>query len=464
MNRVLIGILVFAFLFRIYNINYNTPFLDEAQYIAVGLKILSGDFETGFGGISWIGGSPFMYPLLSAIFYSIGGIVGSRFFMVILGTISVFLMYQLTKQLLFFGTKQANERAGLIAAAFMTITTIAIITSRIAIYDGLAFTLFLLGVVFFHKAIYTGERRFYLWSAVILFLSFLAKYIVLIYFPVLIMVPVVLAIRLKKKIYLDGISRYFCLPFLLLTGIYIGANFVSLRDFFIDQGILSQASESRVMQLFTEYTGVSYVLAFLGIPLIWRRRQFLILLLLALSFIPLVVHGVTGNDSSVQQHTFLSLIFIVPILGAIFASVLQKRKRLGIMLLAMALLIQIFYTVPQVKSAESFWPNITEPVAVLKKDLKPSDRILAEADDSLFLEVRDRIPQDQVSGPFYFSYQDKEGIEAYLDALNNGYFQYVQLEGTYFSKEDINAIKGVLQQNFRKIFDNGYTQIYKLNS
>lgn len=175
-------IIVFAFVIRIYNLNFNSPFLDEALYIIRGLNTLNGNIGETLEDTSWVGGNPFFYPLLSGIFYSLGGIVGTRFLNVVLGTICVFLIYAFTKQLLLFKDKRTNEIAGLAAAGIMATTTVAITSSRLAIYDALSFTLFLFALVTLHKAIYSGEGKFYVQASITLFLSFLAKYIVAIFF------------------------------------------------------------------------------------------------------------------------------------------------------------------------------------------------------------------------------------------------------------------------------------------
>src|SRR3989344_7587039 len=89
-------ILVLAFLIRIINLNYNSPFLDEAIYINLGKEFWKGHWSELFSDISWVGGFPFFYPPISAIFHAAVGIVASRFFYVVLGTAAVFLNYKFT--------------------------------------------------------------------------------------------------------------------------------------------------------------------------------------------------------------------------------------------------------------------------------------------------------------------------------------------------------------------------------
>lgn len=466
MKIYLIFILLIAFILRVYDLHYSTPFIDEAQYIVVGLRILGGDLISGIAASSWVGGFPYVFPLLTAAFYSLGGIIGSRMFTVILGTICVFLMYQLTQQLMFFKDKRMNQKAGLFAATFLAVTTIGITTSRLAIYDGLAFTLFFLGIILFHRAVYSGEKFIYVISAIILFLSFLAKYIVIIFFPFLLLVPIVLAIKLKQRWQdcVKGVVVHFCIPLLVLTGLYIGLNFSNLKEFFVNQGVVERTSESEVIRLFWQYTGIPFTLSLLSLSLLWKNDKFLSIVLLLFSFIPLVVHSIVGNTVSVQQHTFLSLIFALPIVGAGLAALLQKQKKLGSMFIIVALGFQVFITVGQVQEAESFWPNVTEATTEIRSNIEPSDRVLAESGDSVYLELQYNIPYEQLSGPFTFTYAGEEGLPAYIAAIENGYFHFVQLDGTYFPQEDRQAIERALQDKYRETYDNGSIKVYELDN
>lgn len=430
----------------------------------VGLQILNGDLATGIGASSWVGGFPYIFPFLSSMFYTVGGIVGSRFFMVLLGTASVFLIYIWTKQLMFFKDERSNKKAGLVAAAFMAITTIAITTSRLAIYDGLAFMLFLLGIVLYHKAIYSGERKFYIISAIVLFLSFLAKYIVAIYFPFILLIPVILAIKLHHREFLRGIFLSFCLPFLLLMGLYIGLNFSNMQEFFVNQGVIQKASFWEVLSLFWQYTGTAYVLCILSLPLLLKTRRLLVIMLVFFSIIPLIIHSMSGNTSSVQQHTFLALLFSVPIAGAGFVALMQKKRKIALSFVSLVFFFQLILTQGQVQEAEGFWPNVTDASRAMKENMSPSDRVLAESGDSIYLELKDNIPSEQLTGPFVFSYAGKDGLPAYVEAIKNGYFQFVQLDGTFFSEDDLKVIEQSLQGNYRKTYERGSLKVYEIQN
>src|SRR3989344_293905 len=129
-------IILIAFTIRTYNLNYNSAFLDEAQYLVLGKKVLAGHWQES-NPFSWVGGMPLFYPALSAIFGSFG-IIGARFLSVLLGTLSVYLIYEFTKSLKMSGKERSDEVIGTISAAFLAVLAIPIYLSRLAIYDMLS--------------------------------------------------------------------------------------------------------------------------------------------------------------------------------------------------------------------------------------------------------------------------------------------------------------------------------------
>ena len=77
--------------------------------------------------------------------------------------------------------------------------------------------------------------------------------------------------------------------------------------------------------------------------------------------------------------------------------------------------------------------------------------------------LRDKIGEDKVTGPFVFDYSEQEGTPAYLSAIENGYFTYVQLEGTYFDEASVKAIKQQLEaSNYEKVYEQGTMVVYRL--
>ncbi len=462
LNLLLALVLVAAFLIRVINLNYNSPFLDEAIYIQVGLKALSGQIDETLESASWVGGLPLFYPVLSASLYSVGGLLLTRFFNVLLGTVCVFLIYHFTKQLMLFKEEGLNKLSGLMASSLIAVLAIPVAISRLANYDALSFTLFLLGIVLLHKAIFSGDRMFYPTSVAVLFLSFLAKYTVAIFFPFIFLMPVFLAVRSRSSDILWGIIQYFCTPFFFLMAFYVFFNFSSLQSFFVNQTVLESTDLSEILNTFLNYTWIIYVISIFSLIIYFDKRRFIVWILFLLSLVPPVTHLLSRNDASIAQHSFLSLIFLAPLASSFFISIYEKfPAKLGIAGFMVFLLFTFIYSSPQIKSLDSFWPNTTEAAKILRQKVSPQDQVLAESDDVVALALKDKLSADQVAGPFNFSYQDKEGADAYVQAINDKYFNFVEIENAYFPDDYISGIEKALSTNYTKIFDDGRVKVYQ---
>ncbi|OGH16003.1 MAG: hypothetical protein A3C30_00915 [Candidatus Levybacteria bacterium RIFCSPHIGHO2_02_FULL_40_18] len=449
--NILSLILLIAFAIRIYNLNFNSPFVDEAAYIVIGQKILAGQIENVIGDISWVGAFPFFYPLISGIVFNLGGIIATRFFNVMLGTLCVILIYTFTKQLRFFKKEKSNEIAGLIAASFMATAAIPIDASRVAIYDGLSFTLFLGGLNLYIRALNSKSEVHYFLTAIVLFLSFLAKYITMIFFPF-----IFLSSKLKVKIIA---SLWF--PLLLLMYLYFYNTRTYLMTYFSSQIGDEATTYIEVIQTFAKYLWPTYVLSFLGGLFLWKTKKKLILSLIFMSLVPIAVHVLSKNNNSAHQHSFLSIIFILPIVGAFFTLYINKYKKVGALVAIILLIFNFMYSWPQVKDLESFWPNSYRAVNLIGEKTKASDIILAEGSDTVALSLKKKIPYENIVGPFAFTYKGQDEAVAYTQAIKDGYFRFVELENVYFSTGIIEDIEKALLGKYIKIFDDGKIRIYE---
>ena len=445
-----------AFVIRAYNLNFNSIFIDEAAYIVIGQKILSGNFKEVIGDISWVGGFPFFYPLFAGFFFELGGIIATRMFNVVLGVASVFFIFTFTKELGLFQKKLTNETTGLIAAAFMAITAIPIEASRLAIYDGLSFTLFLLGLNIYLRAVRTKDKFFYLFTAVVFFLSFLAKYVTMFFFPFILLSAWFLTENKRKNF-----IKYLWIPLILLTVLYFSINAFSLREYFSGQVGDQTTTYLDVGRTFWQYTWILYALSLSGAMVLWRSKKVEVLALLFMSEVPILVHLVTLNNDSIHQHAFLSIVFILPLVGAFFAFFINKFKKIGTALTIIVIGLNLIYAMPQVEDLESFWPNSDKAASVIKEKLNSKDIVLAEGSDTIMLGIDKKIPREQIFGPFVFNYKDEEGTPAYIKAINDGYFKLVELENVYFSEEAFALINNTLPEKYVKIFDDGRIQVYQ---
>lgn len=455
---VLLIIAVAAFSIRAYNLFYNSTFVDEAFYVVIGQQILNGEFSKVAGAISWVGAFPFFYPFFSGLFYSLGGIVATRLFNVELGTISVILMFVFARSLKLFPDKFANNVTGLVAAAIMATAAVPIQLSRLAIYDMLSFTIFLLGLIFYVWALQKKDRWFYLAAAITIFLAFLAKYIVLIYIPLFIVSGWFMDEKSRKNF-----TFYFSIPLFLMTALYGIINLPKLIEYFSSQVGDPTTTYSDVISVFWQFSLPLTLFAGISALLLWKSKKETIKALLFMGLFPVFVHTVTKNNTSSEQHVFLVLTFLLPLVGAFFAYIFTKNKLLGILVTSVFVLLNLAYSYPIVRDAESFWPDSTEAAEVIKNNVAGDDIILAEGSDTIYLGLGGAIPISQVIGPFVFDYQGLEGRDAYLKAIDDRYFKLVEIEKVYFSTQDIQAIEAKLAENYTIIFDDGKIRVYSRN-
>src|SRR3990167_2719206 len=291
---LLIVILLSAFLIRIINLNYNSPFLDEAIYINLGKEFWKCHWSELFGDISWVGGFPFFYPPVSAIFHAAGGIVATRFFNVILGVGSVFLIYRFTREIFPISSEKESKTAGIVASGLMATSTIPIVFSKLATYDALLVFLFLAGVVALARAVFEGERNAYLTAAVFLFLAFLAKYIAVIYIPLLLLITLYLAVKTKRGEAVEGILTSFWVPLLLLAIIYATTTFSELKGFLSAKTSEEHDSAITIVWLFLKYSPIVFLASIPSFYSMVKKKVGVLATILAFgATLPLLVHLVS---------------------------------------------------------------------------------------------------------------------------------------------------------------------------
>lgn len=461
---ILILTLLMSFSIRVYNLNYNSPFLDEAQYIVLGQKVLAGHWQES-NPFSWVGGMPLFYPTLSAIF-GLFGIVGARFLNVLLGTFSVYLTYEVTKSLLLSNNERENKIAGLAAAGFLAILANPLYLSRLAIYDMLSFTLFLLGLVFLVKGftikkpdLWQRENRFVL-AATAFAVAFLAKYIVLILLPFIAILGLLYMSRLgteQFKIYL----KYFVALLTVIVGGYGIWQFNALLHFQTEQVSASQSQSYNIIKNFFTYSVPVLIPAIVGAILLFAQKQKIIpIILLIFALITPIIHVVTNNVAASVQHTFLTIIFLLPLAAYAFLSVIRKWRFAGSVLIVGILLGTLFYSYPQLRVLESEWPNTNTVMDYLKDNTTNHEKVLSSQDDITALALSN-LKDENITGIYAFEYKNRTGANAYTSALNEDYFNFVLLND-HDHQEVEKAAREALTSHYKQVYNQTPFIVYKL--
>lgn len=461
---LLLLILLVSFCIRVINLNYNSPFLDEAIYQTLGKQVLAWQWQVE-DPYAWVGGNPLFYPTLSAIFSFFGGIVGSRFLSVVLGTFSIYLMYLFAKKLHFSKNKKTNEIIGLLSSAFLGVLAMPIFLSRWAIYDMLSFTLFLYGLVLLQRAIHFNKTG--LWEregkflpvAFVFFLSFLAKYITLILFPIVIL----WAIYLCKQRSIETFSvsiRYFVIPLILALSIYFFQNMTDLIHFQSEQVSTTAYSMEQIFRQYLAYALPGLVIALGGLVLLLLKKQFLtpMFLFIAAAVVP-VVHIITNNYASVHQHAYLSLIFFLPLGAYFFSKVIEKQKLFGSLISVCFITFIFFYSQSQVRQLENMWTNTNDVMTFLKENTSSHERLLSTEGD-VAAAALNNIKNENIIGYYSFQYKTFNNTSAYSTAINESYFDYILVDE--HNESDVSkTVKDSITSHYTPLYNKHPFTIYK---
>lgn len=457
----IIVVLELSLIIRLINLNYNSPFIDEAMYILLGRKVLSATWQAE-NPFAWVGGMPLLYPPLSALFSKVGGVIGSRFLSALLGTASVFLLRIFATRLHLFGKKKhLNTATGIISALFLGISSVAIWLSRVAIYDMLAFTLLLLGLVYLQTASGGKNEKLYLLSSVFFFLAFLAKYSVAMMFPIIFIVLLAYTAWFKRRQMVWVVYYFFFVLFFWLS-IYAGLYFSDLKDFFVAHIVELTTTHSSLISQFLEHTAIWYVLAVPSIAVFFPRKKYLPVLLLLSSFIPLLVHLITGNSDTLVQNTLYTLPLLLPLAAAFFVIIARNHLVIGSILLAVITAFLFSWSTSLRISLEQSWPNSTAAMDFLVKSVTNEEKILVESDDIAKLALTDVVPEINITGAFIFAYQDLDGLPAYSKAVVDGYFDVIELESE--DSELALTVENNLNDQYSLVYDKKPFRIYRSKS
>ena len=457
-------ILLVGFLLRVIHLNYNSPFVDEAQYVVLGQKILAGRSEEE-APFSWVGGIPYFYPPLSALFSLAGGVLGARFLNVLIGSSMIYLMYRFV-QYLELSVRKYKEIIALLAAALIAILGIPIYLSRLATYDMLSFGLFFLGFVSLQRTIFLRQPKpwqrenYFFLAAVLFFRSFLAKYFTLIMLPYLAL-WFLLSLKEKNRQYRKRFITYFLIPLEFFFAVYIIYHFQDLLLFLQNQVSEPVSAYPEILAQFREYVLPTFIFSTAGmlwLVFIRREPKWIVFWGGALS-IP-IIHVLFQNSASFHQQVFLIYLFTVPLAAYMFFQTMKTYRVYGVLGVVLIYLWIGWNSRQTVVALERSWTNTDRVMRQLASMVEQTDTILSSEDDITVLMVP-QIPYAQITGLFFFEYNDLSGEEAYVRALEDGYFSFVLLNNSAHG-ELTDKLEAALGISYRLVFEEDPFTIYQL--
>ena len=256
----LIGILLFAFIIRLYYFiqTYDqTVWWDAAEHLSKGLDIAGKlTFEPLWGYHNDIGS-----PLLWAAFFKLGlGEIAIRIFIFFMSMLGVFMTYLVGKEIV-------EKKAALIATACMSFFYLHLFYSMRPLSGLLTSSLWLVAIYFFWKGYVKKEHPAYLYlSAAFAAISFWIYYSIGLLFPTLLIFLLITdRFRFLRAKHLYGaavLAFTIILPKMIFNMIHIGRPISRTKSLAANSSVVV---ESKISYLF-QY--IAYMPSYLKVPLL----------------------------------------------------------------------------------------------------------------------------------------------------------------------------------------------------
>lgn len=465
------AILILAFVIRAINLNYNSAFNDEAIYIVIGRMGLFANDWWSYGAKLWMAGLPYIYPTFAALAYEVGGLAGSRLLNVLFGIILIEEVYRFVRLLNFFDRK-TNTIAALIAAFLVAFSGIGMHVSKLATYDMPSFMFFMLGINSFLKAKQFSNGKYYFLTFLFLFLAFLTKIIIAIFFPILFIISIWM-LKDKSREEKQKAAAYLYGPFVLATIVYVLSYRDNLMTYVNTHKELgkSEGGYKDILDLIWFETHQTLMLsiptALLLINYIKARKALLSLVALIVA-VPLF-HLALSRYATLDKHLYLTVIFLSVIVGYGVSIILANKNKI-IRLVALGILpviagVYMLTGYRDLAAHEHEWKNSTPTQEYLRARVKPGDKILTEEGSAIALGLYDIIfPPKSIVTFDWIDYSGMSGDKAYYKAVDEGYFDYIELDGEFLGEDERRkGIEKRLGDNYHLVYTNGAFKIYEKN-
>jgi hypothetical protein len=471
---ILLVVLILSFCVRFYNLNYNSPFNDEAIYIVLGrMGIFQGDWWS-YNPSAWVPGLPYLYPTMTAIAYMSGGIVGSRFLSVIFGVLAIEVIYVITKS--FYPPPEKNgykNLAGLISAVVIAGAQVSLYVSRLATFDMPSFYFFFLGIALLLYGIRHSDNtgKWYFLAAILLYFSFLIKIIVAIYFPLILTYSFFVSQKQGIKNYFFW-KRYFLSPLLIGLALFFAININFLLIYAGVQASRAKDTPITIIKIIWENTSFVWIFWLIGSigMLISKEWKKWLILSLAASWI-LLSHIISQRRFTLDKHVYLAIVFVA-IIGGIGIAELIKKAHFRIVKIALCFILVIsltFYWIIGYRDAQKYnqmWEDATEMLQKLPNYIHSGNNVLVEAGASAILaNYEGNIPTNTTTFD-WLEYRKLQGEKAYISAMQDGYFDVVELDGEHSPKDPVNTkmhnlLKELVNLNYILVYSKNDFQIYQ---
>jgi 4-amino-4-deoxy-L-arabinose transferase-like glycosyltransferase len=351
------------FLLGLATVNYNGPFFDEGIYITAGQRTLEGHgYSDGY--LVWFAGSLF-WPILAAVGYKVGGLIGTRIVALILATIAFVAAVQAARNL--FG-----QQAGFWTAAVLATSGPFMALARLGVYDLPALAGIAVSFWAVTELVRKDNRIWLVLAAVAFTAGFFSKY------PMGIMLlPIagVIFVLRREKAVID-VALFGFISSAIALAFYLPGR-EQLSQF------LAWTAENKptfdvtpLMVVFDiiYFSGALFLLGLSGWVIARDKRALASVLLSSLAIWP-AYHLLSGNPVGAPKHLVFGFLFACPLAGLALATLWESWKRKAVVLTTILALAALGY----IQVAEEFnraWPDAREAANYLVSQVQPGQKLL----------------------------------------------------------------------------------------
>ncbi len=422
----------------------NTAFQDEALYVYAGRQI----WQYWLGGPRllesysyYFSGYPYVYPIIAGALDMLGGLELVRSFSLACMLIVTACGYYVTKKLF-------NQRIAVFAAIFFVCQGPVLFLSRLATYDPLCLCLLAVATALAVNASLAQQPWRSLAIGPFLVLAFGAKYAALLFIP-----SIFAILALNSLLRRGWISMLVRGTLAVLSLVVVGTVAAILVIHFdpkmlhafgsttVNRVVLGRYSRLELVKHIVQIMGLSYVVGLAGLVFARKKNLLIALLFLGSALLMPAYHIYKAEQISLDKHLGYSMFFVMPVAGYALASLSSFRRTFSFgrcWLSGVAICLMLFLVgVQEAQDMYTSWPSTAELAYVLHTQARPANgRYLAEQFEVSRYNLRGDTYTWQWAGLDFFEYTDKQGHYylgkgAYVKAINDGYFDLIQLNYGY---------------------------------
>ena len=470
-HDVLVAILFFAavlisFFLRVQNLNYNSAYSEEAVYAIVGkMGIFYRDWHT-FNSFNWMGGLPYLYPVLSALAFENGGIYGSRLLNVFLSLLVLEELYRFTLYINLF-SKRKNSAAGLISVFIVGFSPFAVFVNTLATYDVAALLLLLFSINALLVADTYKGGKYYFASGLSLVLSMLTNYFLLTFLPFVLLLSLKVFKNLSSEEQKNFMKTYYYIPVFSIIGAFLIFNLVFIFQFARTQIADEMESLTKTLAYLWSKDSMIVVLCSSLVGFVYQFRKNIVLgFSFLLSLFILLIHLILGNVSALGKHLFLVEVFIAPCAAYFIVYIFSLKKPSFKVISSIALTsIFIYYIFNHqyiLNYLRNGWLNTDDTNWYIANRVNHGSRVLSESGAPTVLYLFNVVEPSNIVTFEWFNYSKLQGSEAYSQAVADGYFNLIELSGTYTSDPEIALlVKQNMGDRYTPVYKKGAFEIYE---